>query len=82
VLNGFKLIKINHRFLAVDKITSSLQEDSMLYRILLQNYIRRMSYLRYLCLFTYSGVQHILCCVFVLFFFVSCTIFDCPFGIL
>ena len=24
-----------------------------------------MSYLRYLCLFVYSGVQHILCCVFV-----------------
>jgi hypothetical protein len=23
-----------------------------------------MSYLRYLCLFSYSGVQHILCCVF------------------
>ena len=23
-----------------------------------------MSYLRYLCLFTYSGVQHMLCCVF------------------
>ena len=22
-----------------------------------------MSYLRYLCLFTYGGVQHILCCV-------------------
>jgi hypothetical protein len=22
-----------------------------------------MSYLRYLCLLTYSGVQHILCCV-------------------
>ena len=29
-----------------------------------------LSYLRYLCLFAYSGVQHILCCVFVLFFFV------------
>jgi len=29
-----------------------------------------MSYLRYLCLFVYSGVQHILCCVFVLFFYV------------
>ena len=42
-----------------------------------------MSYLRYLCLFAYSGVQHILCCVFVLFFFVSgLFIFDCPFGIL
>ena len=23
-----------------------------------------MSYLRYLCLFLYSGVQHILCCIF------------------
>jgi hypothetical protein len=31
-----------------------------------------VSYLRYLCLFAYSGVQHILCCVFVLFFFVLC----------
>jgi hypothetical protein len=29
-----------------------------------------MSYLRYLCLFPHSGVQHILCCVFVLFVFV------------
>jgi hypothetical protein len=26
-----------------------------------------MSYLRYLCLFAYSGVQHILCCVAFLF---------------
>ena len=30
-----------------------------------------MSYLRYLSLFSYSGIQHILCCV--LFFFVLCT---------
>jgi hypothetical protein len=29
-----------------------------------------MSYLRYLCLFAHSCDQHILCCVFVLFFFV------------
>ena len=29
-----------------------------------------MSYLRYLCLLTHSGVQHISCCAFVLFFFV------------
>jgi hypothetical protein len=29
-------------------------------------------YLRYLCLFVHSGVQHILCCVFVLFVFVLC----------
>jgi hypothetical protein len=26
-----------------------------------------MSYLRYLCLFAYNGVQHILCCGFFLF---------------
>jgi hypothetical protein len=32
-----------------------------------------MSNLRYLCLLAYNGVQHILCCVFVLFFFVLCT---------
>ena len=32
-----------------------------------------MSYLHYLCLFEYSDVQQILCCVFVLFvFFLSC----------
>ena len=39
-----------------------------------------MSYLRYLCLFAYSGVQHIFCCVFACFFFVLLTVFlDCPF---
>ena len=47
-----------------------------------------MSYLCYLCLLAYTGVQHMLCCVFVLFFIVLCTlcchflwlsIFDCPF---
>ena len=42
-----------------------------------------MSYLLYLCLFAHSGVQHILCCVFVLFFL--CLVYpmlsvslDCP----
>ena len=29
---------------------------------------------RYLCLLAYSGVQHMLCCVFALFFFVLCTL--------
>ena len=33
-----------------------------------------MFYLRYLCLFAYIGVQHILCRVFVLFVFVLCTL--------
>jgi hypothetical protein len=30
--------------------------------------------LRYLCLLAHSGFQHILCCVFVLFVFVLCTL--------
>ena len=39
-----------------------------------------MSYLRYLCLFAHSGVQYILCCVFVLFFFVVLPVsLDCSF---
>ena len=45
-----------------------------------------MSYLRYLCLFAYSGVQHILCCVFAMIVFVLCLVFpmlpvslDCQF---
>jgi len=33
-----------------------------------------MSYLHYLCLLMYGGVQHILCCVFVLLVFVLCTL--------
>jgi hypothetical protein len=33
-----------------------------------------MSYLRYVCLLTHSGVKHILFCIFVLFFFVLCTL--------
>ena len=50
-----------------------------------------VSYLRYLCLLACRDVQHILCCVFVLFFLAMCTIcyqflwivhFNCPFGIL
>jgi hypothetical protein len=40
-------------------------------RLYLQLYVGgHMFYLRYL--FVYSGVQHILCCVFVLFFFLMC----------
>jgi hypothetical protein len=46
-----------------------------------------MSYLNYLCLFTYSGDTHILCCVFVVVFVcLLCLVYtilnvslDCPF---
>ena len=37
-----------------------------------------MSYSRYLCLFAYSGVQHVLC----FGSFSGLSIFDCPFSIL
>jgi hypothetical protein len=45
-----------------------------------------VSYLRYLCVSAYSGVRHIVFCVFVLFVFVLCLVYpvlpvslDCPF---
>jgi hypothetical protein len=46
-----------------------------------------MTYLRYLCFFfVHSGVQHLLCCVFVLFclslscgHYVASFFLDCPF---
>ena len=39
-----------------------------------------MSYLHYLCLLAHGGVQHILCSVFALSFFVLLPVpLDCPF---
>ena len=78
-------------FRVVVSVAVSAQERCSV-RLYLQLFVGGlMSYLRYLYLFTLSGVHHILCCVFVLFFFVLCThvasfsgslIFVCPFGIL
>jgi hypothetical protein len=62
-----------------------------LVRLYLQLFVGRvMSYLHYFCLFAYSSVQHILCCVFVFLRHVysllpgwsGLSIFYCPFGIL
>jgi hypothetical protein len=45
-----------------------------LVRLYLQLFLEGlMSYLRYLCLFAYNGVQHVFVCVFVLFFFLLST---------
>jgi hypothetical protein len=39
-----------------------------------------MSYLHYLCLFAYSGIQHIVCCVFLRLVYPMLPIsLDCPF---
>ena len=52
---------------------------------------RGISYLRYLCLYAFSGVQHILCCIFIVFLglmhpmmpvSLDCPFFYCSFGIL
>ena len=40
-----------------------------------------MSYLCYLCLFTYGGIQHILCCVYLFLFVLLPVSLDCPFFI-
>ena len=42
--------------------------------------LNAVSYLRYLCLFLHSGVQHILCCIFVLLSSSMLPVsLDCPF---
>ena len=46
-----------------------------------------MSYLRYLCLLVYNGVQHIMCCVLALVFFrlvypMLPVSLDCPYSII
>jgi hypothetical protein len=52
-------------------------KGSLAVRLYLQLFVGGlMSYLRYLCLFAYSGFQHILCCVFVFLVFVLCTLFS------
>jgi hypothetical protein len=44
-------------------------------RLYLQLFIGgRMPYVRNFCMLAHSGVQHILCCAFVLFFFVLCSV--------
>ena len=56
-------------------------------RLYLQLFVEWLiSYLCCLCLFAHSGIQHILCCVFVLFVFVMYLVcpmlpgsLDCPF---
>ena len=75
--------------LFVSVFTSScLQEGScLIYVICVCLYLQlfvggHMSYLRQLCLFTYSGVQHILCCVLVFLCLVYSILpvsLDCPF---
>ena len=64
----FYCVSLRSEFRVVMSVTiSALKQCSVrFYRQLFVGGL--MSYLRYLCLLTYSGVHHILCCVFVLFF--------------
>jgi hypothetical protein len=65
------LLRSEFRVVISASAISALKRYSV--RLYLQLFVGgRVSHLRYLCLFAYSGVQHILCCVFVLFFFVLC----------
>jgi hypothetical protein len=59
-----------------------LQSSQLHYRVIgTEDAIARLfvaglvSYSRYLCLYAHSGVQHIMCCVFVLFVFVLCALY-------
>ena len=59
-------MKIYHQHLWFDGCASSLlvtrKKNLMFGSSLLPDVCRLMSYLRYLCLFAYGGVSHILCC--------------------
>ena len=66
-------VSLRSEFRVVMSVTISAYKRCSI-RLHLQVFVGRlMYYLRYLCLFACSGVQQILCCVFVLFFFVLCT---------
>jgi hypothetical protein len=58
-------VTLRSEFRVVRSVTISAWKRRSV-RLYLQLFVGgRMSYLLYLCLFAYSGVQHILCCVFV-----------------
>ena len=79
---------LHSEFRFVMSVTVSLKKRYSVRFCLQLSVGRHMSYLRYFCLFMYSGVLHILCCGFALFFFVLlpvslyCIFFHCHFGIL
>ena len=67
-------VSLRSEFRVVMSVTISAYKSCSV-RLYLQLFVRElMSYLPYLCLFDHSSVQSILCCVFVLFFFVLCTL--------
>ena len=67
-------VSLRSEFRVVMSVTISAYKGCSV-RFYLQLFVRVfMSYLPYLCLLDHNGVQNILCCVFVLFFFVFCTL--------
>jgi hypothetical protein len=72
VLSYYVSLRSEFRFMMSVTISAYILFSVRLY---LQLFIGvRMSYLCYLCLFSYNGVQHILCCVLALLFVVLCTL--------
>ena len=53
-------------------VGNSCKKNKVMYECIYLQLLVGGSYLRYLCLFAYSSVQHILCGVFALSFFVLC----------
>ena len=64
-------MSLHFQFRFVMSVTISVEKRYSVVHLYLQLLVvGLMSYLRYLCMIAHSGVHHILCCVFVLFFFV------------
>jgi fatty-acid desaturase len=63
----------------VQKFTVNKTNDWTTQRTTENMFLRRI-YPDIICLLAYSGAKHIMWCVFVLIFFVLCTVsLDCPF---
>ena len=69
-----------YMFLRSEFPCSDVRYDFRIKKCLIRLYLQLfvgwlMFYLRYLWWFAYSGVQHILCCVFIMFVFVLCLVY-------
>ena len=69
-----QVLSPNFRLILYGTCIAVLFLDILYLAIKIMLFYAFMSYLHYLCLLAYSGVQHILCCVFLLPFSSSCVL--------
>jgi hypothetical protein len=76
IFNKMQVVSPNFRLIPFGTWITVLFLDILYLAIKIMLFYILMSYLHYLCLLAYSGVQHILCCFFASFVFVLCLVYD------